>query len=224
MKKKIFITSIIILSLMVAAIIYMQTNKPAPDRLLAASLQNMNQAESYAYSINQMQMVGDNSRQLTKISGEKGGENVRIYGQLAGSNIEMIKIENVLYNKDPFSNEWVKFTDITAVQEVFLVELNPLSVLQLKDTGVVILQGQNIVNDRKCWVINLQPSVQNQILERFWTSFNYTMYIDKRYKTVNKAVIQAKNKETNEPMTIEIGFSEMGKKIIIQPPEIEHNQ
>lgn len=224
MKKTLLVASIIILSIIVAAVIYMKNNQPAPDKLLSASLQKMNQEEAYAYNISQEQMVGGNNRQMTKISGEKSGDNIRIFGQLAGSNIEMIKVSNVLYNKDPFSKDWVKFTDVTAIQEVFLVELNPLSVLQLKDIGEVILKGQEVVNNRKCWVISLQASVQNQILERFWSGFDYTMYIDKRYKTVNKAVIKAKNKENSEPMTIELEFSEMGKKFIIQPPEIEHNQ
>lgn len=209
----------IILSLIAAGAIYIQTRQPNPNNLLSVSLQNMNEADSFAYTISQQQWVDGNNRQLTTILGEKGGENIRIYGQLAGTNIEMIKIQDVLYHKDPFSKEWVKYSDISVLQEAFLLELNPLSVLQLKEAGGVVLKGQEVLNKRNCWVVSLQPSIQNQILERFWTGFDYTLYIDKRSKTVNKAVIQAKNKESGEPMTIEIEFSEMGKKFLIQAPE-----
>lgn len=220
MKKKVFLACIAICILLIAGGIITVLRQPNPQKLVVLGLERLSEADSFSYIITQNQWVDGKSRLLARITGEKGGENIHIQGQLAGSEVEMFKIGNTLYNKDPFSKEWVKFSDISVVQEVFLVELNPLTTLQLKEMGEVMLRGQEEVDGKKCWVCYLKPSVQNQIIERFWSDFEYTLYISKVNKTVVKAEIKAKNKESNEPMTISLEFKDIGRRISIQPPEV----
>jgi hypothetical protein len=183
-------------------------------------LENLVKANSFAYSITQQQSVDGKERLLSRISGYKSGDNIQIQGQLAGSEVEMILIKDTLYNKDPFSKEWIQFSDITVAQKVFLVELNPLATLQLKEIGEVMPKGEQEVDGKECWVYSLKPSVQNQLIERFWCDFEYTLYITKTTKTVSKAEVAAKNKETGEPMSIILEFTDIGRKISIQPPEM----
>ena len=194
--------------------------KPEPTILVTNGLERLNAATSFRYSITQHQWVEGKDRVLTQILGEKDGENTRILGQLVGSEVEMIKIGDSTYSKDPFSKKWIRFANAPAAQEVFLAELNPLSSLQMKELGEVMLSGQEKVNGEKVWVCQLKPSVQNQMMEVFWTDFQYTLYIRKSDKTLVKAAIEAKNKAKSDPMTMTIEFKDIGKKIDIQAPDI----
>ncbi len=218
MKRKILFGSIILVILLIGAGIFTFVRQPDPNQLTILGLENLAKANSFAFSLTQKQSVEGKERLLTSISGHKNGDNVHIQGQLAGSDVEMIKIKDTLYNKDPFSKEWVKFSDISVVQRVFLVELDPLATLQLKELGEVMLKGQQEFDGKKCWVCTLKPSVQNQLIERFWSEFEYTLYITKTTKTISKAEVMAKNKETGEPMSISLEFKDIGRKITIQPP------
>ncbi|KUO64980.1 MAG: hypothetical protein APF84_06995 [Gracilibacter sp. BRH_c7a] len=218
MKRIIFLVSIVICFLLVIGGIFSFFRQPDPQKLVFQGLDNLSKANSFSYSLTQQQTVDGQERLLTKITGIKSGENIHIQGQLAGSEVEMIKVGHNLYNKDPFSKEWIEFSNVTVAQEVFLVELDPLATLQIKEMGEVMLRGQEEVNGKKSWVCTLKPSIQNQMMERFWSDFEYTIYISKSSKNVVKAEVKAYNKETEEPMTIILEFKDFGRKISIQPP------
>lgn len=194
--------------------------QPDPSDLVKHGLERLNAATSFRYSLTQHQWVEGKDRVLTQVLGEKDGGNTRILGQLAGSEVEMIKIGDSTYSKDPFSKKWIRFENALAAQEVFLAELNPLSSLQMKELGEVMLSNQEKVNGEKVWVCHLSPSVQNQMMEVFWTDFKYTVYVRKSDKVVVKATIEAKNKLKSDPMTMTLEFKDIGKKITIQAPDI----
>ena len=194
--------------------------QPDPTELVTHGLDQMKAATSFRYSLTQHQWVEGKDRVLTQIQGEKNGGNTRIMGQMTGSEVEMIKIGDSTYSKDPFNKKWIRFANAPAAQEVFLAELNPLSSLQMKELGEVMLSGQGNVNGEKVWICNLKPSVQNQMMEVFWTDFQYTLYIRKSDKMLVKVTIEAKNKAKSDPMTMTLEFKDIGKKINIQAPDI----
>ena len=194
--------------------------QPDPTNLVTHGLERLNAATSFRYSLIQHQWVEGKDRVLTQVQGEKDGGNTRILGQLTGSEVEMIKIGDSTYSKDPFNKKWIRFANAPAAQEVFLAELNPLSSLQMKELGEVMLSGQGNVNGDKVWICYLKPSVQNQMMEVFWTDFQYTLYIRKSDKMLVKATIEAKNKAKSDPMTMTLEFKDIGKKMNIQAPDI----
>ncbi|HEY8910134.1 MAG TPA: hypothetical protein VIM51_07620 [Desulfosporosinus sp.] len=194
--------------------------QPDPTKLVTHGLERLNAATSFRYSLTQHQSVEGKDRVLTQILGEKDGGNTRILGQLVGSEVELIQVGDSTYNKDPFSKKWIRFANAAATQEVFLAELNPLSSLQMKELGEVMLSGQEKVNGEKVWVCHLMPSVQNQMMEAFWTDFQYTLYIRKSDEMLVRATIEAKNKAKSDSMTMILEFKDIGKKINIQVPDI----
>ncbi|MDQ7093802.1 hypothetical protein REC12_09380 [Desulfosporosinus sp. PR] len=193
---------------------------PDPTKLVTNSLERLNAATSFHYSLTQYQWVEGKNRILAQVQGEKDGGNARIVGELTGSEVELVKIGDSTFSKDPFSKKWVKFANGKAAQEVFLAELSPLSSLQMKELGEVVLSGQGKVNNERVWICQLKPVVQNQMMEAFWTDFQYTLYIRKSDKTLVKATIEAKNKAKSDPMTMTLEFRDIGKKITIQTPTI----
>jgi len=218
-KRKIIIGLAVLAVLLVGAGSFVFLWQPDPLKMTTLALENLNNANSFAFSLTQQQTVAGNERQLTRISGYKSGENIHVQGQMAGSQVEMIKIGQTLYNKDPFSGRWIKYDDISIAQRIFLVELDPLATLQIKEIGEVVPKGESVVDQTKCRVYTFKPSIQNQLLESFWTDFEYTLYVTKRTKMIAKAEITALNKETKEPMKITLEFKDFNKKISIQPPQ-----
>lgn len=194
--------------------------QPNPNELVARGLERLNTAASFRYRVTQHQWVEGKDRILTQISGEKDGGNVHISGQAVGGEVEMVKTKDALFAKDPFNKKWVRFANVPTTQEVFLAELDPLSSLQFKEFGEVVLRGQEKVNGDKAWVCELKPSVQNQIMEEFWTDFDYKLYIRKSDQMLVKAVIQAKSKAKAEPMSMILEFKDIGQKIQIQQPNL----
>jgi hypothetical protein len=220
MKKKRLLLLIIVAIIISGGFLVRQFWQPDPGELVTSGLERLNNAASFRYSVSQHQWVDGKDRVLTQIQGEKGGGNIRITGQLVGSETEMILIGDSLYNKDPFTKNWIRFNSTKAAQEVFLAELDPLSSLQFKELGEVKLSGQQKLDGEKVWVCDFKPSVQNQIMEEFWTDFSYTLFISKSQKIVTKAIIQAKNKEKGELMGMTLQFKDIGEKISIQTPSI----
>ncbi|HZK83977.1 MAG TPA: hypothetical protein VFC58_04715 [Desulfosporosinus sp.] len=222
MKKRRFglIIGISIGIVLLGGLLAVHLRPPDPTALIKQGLERLNAASSFRYSLTQHQWVEGKDRVLTQVLGEKDGGNTHILGQLAGSEVEMIKIGDSTYSKDPFSKKWIRFTNTLAAQEVFLAELNPLSSLQMKELGEVALGDQEKVNGEKVWVCHLMPSVQNQMMEVFWKDFQYTLYIRRSDKMLVKATIEAKNKVKSDPMTMTLEFKDIGKKMTIQAPDI----
>ena len=194
--------------------------QPRPAELVTHGLERLNRATSFRYTVTQQQWVEGKERVLTQIQGEKDGENTRIWGHLVGTEVEMVKIKDSIYNRDPFEKRWVKFAGGLSTQEVFLAEFDPLASLQFKELGEVVLQNTEKVNGENTYACLVKPSVQNQIMEEFWTDFTYKLFVRKSDTTVVKAEIQAKSKAKGEPMTMTLEFKDIGKKITVQAPNI----
>lgn len=220
MKKRGLLLLILISTVFIGGIMGRFLWKPQPAELLTHGLEKLNQATSFRYSITQHQWVEGKDRVTTQILGEKDGGNTHISGQLVGTDVEMVVAGGGFYLKDPLGKKWVKYPSVPATQEVFLAELNPISSLQFKELGEVMLKGQEKLNGQKVWVIQLQPSVQNQMMEDFWKDFNYTVYLSTKDKTIRRATIEAKSKAKSEPMSMTLDFSDFGQKISVQPPNL----
>lgn len=218
MGKRRIVLLIGLILLILGGIVFKMLWEPDPVKIVSKSLEKLFQAGSFRYTITQQQWIDGNERLMTQIQGETNGQNTRITGTLIGSTIEMIKAGDALYHKDPFNHKWIKFTGALSEQEVFLAEINPVTSLQFKETGIIVLNGQEKVNGDKAYVCELKPSVQNQLMEEFWTNFEYTLYIRTSDSQLVKVVITATGKTKSEPMRMIMEFRDFGSTIQIQAP------
>ena len=218
MKKRGLWVIIGICILVLGGIIGWLNRPPDPTKLVTQGLERLNAAASFRYTLIQYQWVEGKNRVLAQVQGESDQGNTRVVGELTGGNVELVKIGDSTFSRDPFSKKWIKFADSQAAQQVFLAELSPLSSLKIKELGEVVLSGQDKVNGDKVWVCQLKPTVDNQTMEAYWTDFHYTLYVRKSDKTLVKATIEATNKARSDPMTMTLEFRDIGKKITIETP------
>jgi len=218
MKRRGLVISIIVLVVLIGGILGFVLYRPDPVKLVQEGIDKLSKASSFRYTLTQQQWVEGQERKLTQINGEKSGARVRVWGTLVGTDVEMIRTENAFYTRDPFTKHWIRFPSSSPYQEVFLAELDPLSSLQFKELGEVVLTGQEKVDGKRAWVVQLKPSVNNPIMELSWTDFTYTLYITRKDKEIVKAEIVALSKDKREPVQMSLGFRDYGEQIQIEEP------
>jgi hypothetical protein len=218
--KKIISLAVIIGLIIGGLTVYKVFTKAEPQQTLESALKKTAESKSYRYSVAQQMMVDGSNKQLTQISGEKAENDAHIKGIMYGSEVDIYHIGDTLYQKDQFSKKWMKVKGNTpATQEIFMAELNPLSSFNFKELGEVKYLGTDKVNGQKVAVFQLNPSVQNQLMEVLWTDFSYKLYISTKTNYLVKGALQAKSKVKPEnSLTMTVDFNDYGQGIDIKAP------
>ena len=221
MKKRGILLLILISTVLLGGVAGSLLWKPDPMELLTHGLEELNQATSFRYTMIQHQTVEGKDRLLNHILGEKEGGNTRISGEILGTKTETVLTQEGLHMQDPFTKRWIRYPNVPAAHEVFLAELNPLSALQFKEYGEVVLEGQEKLDKVKTWVLKFKPTVQNQVMENGWTDFSYIVFIGKRDKLIHRVIIEAKSKTNNSQLALTMDFQDYGETFNIQVPIAE---
>ncbi len=215
------ISLVVILGLIIGGLTaYKVFTKADPQQTLESALKKTAEAKSYRYSITQQMAVDGSNKQLTQITGERSDTSTHIKGIMYSSEVDIYHIGDTLYQKDQFSKKWMKVKGNTpAAQEIFMTELDPLSGFNFKELGEVKFLGTEKVNAQKATVYQLNPSVQNQLMEVLWTDFSYKLYISTKTNYLVKGVLQAKSKVKPEnALTMTVEFKDFGQGIEIKAP------
>ncbi|MDA8442639.1 MAG: hypothetical protein M0Z55_09740 [Peptococcaceae bacterium] len=218
-KKVVF--AVIILGLIVAGVVaYQEFNQVEPQVKLEHALKKTAASKTYRYSITQQLTIDGSSKAWTKVDGEKGAPNTHIKGSMYGSEVDIYQIGDTIYQRDQFAKKWIIVKGAPpAAQEVFMTELNPLANFNFKELGEVKYLGQEKLDGQKTQKFQLNPSVQNQLMETLWTDFNYTMYVSLKNGYLLKGVLQAKSKvKSNSSLTLTVNFKDFGQSIEITAP------
>ena len=192
--------------------------KPDPIKLLQHGLEELYDATSFRYTMVQHQNVEGENRLYYQISGEQDNNTRRIFGEVVGTQVEMVFTPETLYMQDPFTKRWVHYPTTPESHQVFLAELDPITSLQFKELGEVLLQGTERIKQGSSWVVQFQPTVQNQLMEDGWTDFKYMMFIGKSNKLIHRVIIEAKSKTNSQLMSMTLEFEDYGEKIDISLP------
>lgn len=189
---------------------------------LNESINNMLELKSYRYSLDSGFTIDQRKEVISRVAGEKQGGNTHIKGEMVNTEIDIYYIDRTIYNYDATSDKWLVIESSSQNSaELLISELNPLSNFPLKETGLVEKQGFEKVNGTECLVVKCEPGLENQLLETLWCNFEYVIWIDYKDRWINKAVLNAENKQSPGTMLrIEAQFSDFNEKISIVPPDI----
>lgn len=215
------VIAVIVLGLIIAGVIaYRSTNRVEPQVTLGNALKKTAESTTYRYSITQQMTVDGSNKLFAKIDGEKNKQNAHIKGSMYGSEVDIYQVGDTLYQLDPFSKKWMTVKGAPpAAQEVFMVELNPLSSFNFKDIGEVKYLGKQKINGQNTLAFEVKPSIQNQLMETLWTDFTYTLYVNSRNNLLVKGVLYAKSKvKAENVLTMTTDFKDFGQGIEINPP------
>lgn len=199
---------------------YRVLTKVEPEVLVQETLKKSTEAGSYRYSFAAEFNIAGRQQMWSRVRGEMAEDRVHIKGKILGTPVEMYRIGPKTFTLDPVSNNWIilEGTDVDR-QHIFMAEIEPFSNFHFKSVQNPKLIGVEKVGEKKCWVIEFSPQVENRYLEMWWQNFVYRFWIDRKTHTLIKAKATAENK--NSPgtfLSLVVEFRDYNKKIKIDAP------
>ncbi len=218
-KTLIAIVFVIILS-MSGYLYYEWVNRVIPEELLPQAIERTTSVDSYRYHVALKLNVNDQNRLLSKVKGERRGEEFQLEGEIAGQEVDVIYIENKVYMKDIVSGRWmVNHGGDIFQQDLFMIEVNPIASLEyeaLQDINYLGIEKGNAI------VMEYSPIVKNQMLTTYWNNFKYKVWIEKRTKRVFKVEIFANHKDNSQNgLHMQLVLYDFNKNIKIEAPSTE---
>ena len=201
-----------------------QQSRIDPREFLTESLVRTAAAKSFRYSLESALIVEGRREEISKVQGEKSLEgNIHIKGEMVKTPVDIYHFDQAIYNWDSFSERWLVIKDTqTDSTKVLISELDPLSNFNFKNIGEIKHTGWESVDGRKCMVVNCKPSVENELMEILWRSFNYNIYIDTKEKLVRKATLSAISKNNADTyLNMTVSFKDFNQKIPIEKPKTD---
>ena len=192
-----------------------------PQVELDRAYKNMAAVTSYKYSLLSTFTVEERKEVISEVQGEKQDRNTHIKGEMVNTPVDIYYIDRTIYNYDSFANKWLVIPSNTSNSEELLIsELNPLSNFRFKQVSTVEKLGFEVIDGTECLLVKCKPSVENQLLETMWKDFEYRIWIDFRKGLIKQAELKAINKKMlTTKLTVRVMFSDLNRKIKIQPPD-----
>lgn len=190
-----------------------------PEELFAAALQKTLKASSFRFSM-QVKIGGS---QISDVQGERVAPNsVHITGTMQNVPVEFIHTGEETFIKGYKSDNWYRLQDNKMHDaELFVTEFNPLGNLNFKDIPIIKFSKTEEVKGEKLTVMELQPIVQNMLMELNFDDFFYRVWIDPKKQVIRKAHIQATGKHgKKDKLEILLEMWDYDKQLKIVKPDI----
>lgn len=186
------------------------------------ALKRMSTVKSYEYSLSSTFTVDQRKEVISRVVGEKNGENTHIKGEMVNTAVDIYYINNTIYNLDSFSHKWLVIPSNTKNSEELLIsELNPLSNFRFKAVNTVEKLGFEKVDGSECLMVSCHPSIESQLLETMWKDFEYRLWIDYKTSLLRKAVLTATNQQNEKTrLELQVEFKNLDKPCRISPPDL----
>lgn len=193
-----------------------------PQVEVSKALSNMATIDSYKYSLSSTFTVDQRKEVISRVIGEKNGENTHIKGEMVNTAVDIYYINHTIYNLDSFSRKWLVIPSNTKSSgELLISELNPLSNFRFKSVDAVKKLGFEKIDGSECLLVSCHPSIESQLLETLWKEFEYRLWIDYKHSLLKKAVLTATNKQSEQTsLKIEVEFTNFDRPISIDPPDL----
>lgn len=200
---------------------YYIKSKLEPQVELDRACKNMAAVTSYKYSLLSTFTVDARKEVISEVTGEKQDGNTHIKGEMVNTPVDIYYIDRTIYNYDSFANRWLVIPSSTSNSEELLIsELNPLSNFRFKQIKTVEKLGFEEIDGTECLLVRCRPSIESELLETMWKDFEYRIWVDFREGLISKAELKATNKKmTSTRLNVTVKFSDLNKKIKIEPPE-----
>lgn len=199
---------------------FMPTSLTPAAELTEKAIKQTVDTPSYRYTLVATLEVDGKTQTWSDIAGEKSNQDVHIAGKMINTPVEMYQIGQTSYNKDPFTNKWYNVEGYNLnEQSIMMMEINPLSNLSFKSVVEAGYAGREKVRSRDCWVVNVKPDLENQLLEVLWQDFSSQLWVDRREEVIRKAILEAKSKNsTTTSLKITMEFYDFNEPIVLTPP------
>jgi hypothetical protein len=191
-----------------------------PQDLLRQAVTRTKAVKSYSYSIKTRLVTRQGTRNLSDLKGSRVlPDGVSVTGKIFNSPVEIVQLKGVTYVKDRYSAKWLALNgDRLGDTGVFIAELDPLVLLDFKETPLVVWGKKERSEKKELLVLECTPRVANRFLAAQFVDFKYRMYVDPKQHYVTRVKVEARSKESQTRLFIDLGLDNFDKPLKIEPP------
>ena len=188
--------------------VWREWNTP-PEQRVAEALHYAVEAPVYCYTSEAMRVTDGTEQVITRLNGERSGDNVHLYGSadVLDTEIDIYQIGDTFYRKDIVNGQWMKMIGQNLEATEYLIqEINPLGCLSISDSAQVTAQGKEKVNGVSCKKYQVLHTGESTFLTSVWNRFYYTVWIDKKHRLHQVEVIADDHENSTEQLRLTVQF------------------
>lgn len=193
-----------------------------PLTTISDALNNSVVEEKYRFQVETKISVHGHERHLSQVEGQKSGPtDFYIKGVMENVPVEVYQINRTTYMKDPETGKWMVTPGSELLdQELFMVEINPLSVFNFTGLGDPEYLGRQKLEDKKKYhLFALRPEVKNAFLTTYFKDFEYRVWVDPSDVRIVQGEMWARYKNNPEDWVyLKVKLWDYGKAEPLQPP------
>lgn len=218
---RLVLVAAVVLGLSLLSVNYYRQTRIEPTQLVEESRTNSLSMQTYRYFAEARLQLEGRERILSRVEGEKAGENYHIKGVMLEQPVEVYVIDRITYLQDTITQKWmVTPGNDFFPQDMLMTELNPMSSFSFTNVGSVEYVGREKVRDRKNYVLTLQGDNENEFLKLYWKDFNYRLWIDQKTHRLTKAVVNAVHRSNaKDTLQLSVEFYDYDQRIKLKPPK-----
>ena len=201
---------------------YVQEVKVNPEELLVKALDTTHALKSYRFYLEAFLETEGGHIEISKVHGEwTSPGDLHLWGKMTGQEVDIYQVKDTTYFKDPLSQRWMVTPGNNPLQQdIFLVEVNPLSILKITQVKELQYKGRQKNMSGRPYLLALRPEINNALLNAYWHNFFCNLWIDRRDLYIRQAELVAEHRQkAGDSLVIRLQLYDFNKRINIEPPQ-----
>lgn len=192
-----------------------------PEELLVKALDTTHALKSYRFHLEAFLETEGGCIEISRVSGERTpAGDLHLWGKMTGQEVDIYQVKDTTYFKDPVSQRWMVTPGNNPLQqEIFLVEVNPLSILKITKVKELHYKGRQKNMPGRPYLLVLRPEINNALLTAYWGNFACKLWIDRGTTYIQQAELVAEHRQKpGDRLLIKLELYDFNKRINVKPP------
>lgn len=198
-----------------------EDSKVDTDTLFYDALADINEWNSYRYTLDARLLLNNYKTAETVISGEVDTEgNLHVFGEIMDTEMEAFQFGDTHYRFNSAAKKWVLLENSPlTTNAVLLMEIEPVLNFAFTETISVTYEGKKSAGGDRLFQYTIVPKEGFHIADAYFSDFTYEVGINGRTGQIEEAVINAVSR-TDEQNRLEVivNFYDINEDFVLTPP------
>lgn len=198
-----------------------EDSKVNTDTLFYDALADINEWNSYRYSLDARLLLNNYKTAETIINGEVDTEgNLHVFGEIMDTEMEAYQFGDTHYRFNSASNKWVQLENSPlSTNAVLLMEIEPVLNFAFTETLSVTYEGKESVGGDRLFQYTVVPKEGFHVADTYFTDFTYEVGVNGRTGRIEEAVINAVScTDQQNRLELIVNFYDINEDFVLTPP------
>lgn len=194
-----------------------------PAELAAAATDDLLSLDSLTFHTQTELTINSDTVSLGKIDGQINGENLHIWGNVLGSDLNIYQIGATTYRQDTLTDQWLTTDDGELLTNAsLLADADPRSLFRLSGINNAEEANQAEINGQKCRGVSFCPTTADGSMEKYFDNIKCTIWVGRDNHIMRTEIAaEAVTSGQSSTLTLTCDFSEWNTTPAITPPIIQ---